>query len=100
MRRYLFWTCLLIFLTLAACYNAAFYIGPDRDITSTKPYADLIGAKYSVVADNLIAYGVYDFDNRTLKFIDLIPLGIGGPEIAFRRNVPKGTVIRILSAGQ
>jgi hypothetical protein len=28
----------------------------------------------------------------------LSPGGIGGPEIAFRRNVPKGQVIRILSA--
>ena len=28
----------------------------------------------------------------------LLPIGIRGPEFAFRRNVPKGQVIRILSA--
>lgn len=39
------WTGLCVALTLAAC------VTPGKEITSTKPYADLIGAKYVVVAD-------------------------------------------------
>jgi hypothetical protein len=63
-----------------------------------KPYADLIGAKYVVVADNLFAYGIYQsMDERsTIGMIDLVPLNIGGNEIAFRRTVAKGQVITIL----
>jgi len=82
-------------LALAACRA-----GPGEEITSTKPYADLIGAKYSVVADSLYAYGVYEsLDDRRVTSIELVPRGrIGGPEFAFRRTVPKGRVIRILSA--
>jgi hypothetical protein len=90
------WTWLCVLLTLTACQ-----MGPGEEIASTKPYVDLIGAKYSVVADNLDAYGVYEsLDNKVLSYVTLVPLGIGGPEFAFRRNVPKGQVIRILSARQ
>jgi hypothetical protein len=73
---------------------------PPQDVTSKEPYADLIGAKYAVVADDLYAYGVYEslYDKR-VTWIDLVPAGtIGGPEFAFRRKVPRGTAIRILSA--
>ena len=88
------WTCLCVVLMLAACRG-----GPGRELTSTKPYADLIGAKYMVVADNLIAYGVYEsLNDRRVTFIELVPTRIGGPEFAFHRNVPQGTVVRILSA--
>ena len=53
-RRVRAWTGLCVLLTLTACRT-----GPGEEITSTKPYADLIGAKYSVVAENLFAYGIY-----------------------------------------
>src|SRR5687767_12686665 len=90
------WTCICVVWMLAACQ-----VGPGEEITSTKPYADLIGAKYSVVTDNLYAYGVYQsLNNRTISYVQLVPIGIGGPEFAFRRNVSKGQVIRILSAWQ
>jgi len=81
-------------LALAACQ-----VGPGEEITSTKPYADLIGARYSVVG-NLFAYGVYEsLDNRTISYVILVPPpGVGGPEFAFRRTVPNGQVIKILSA--
>ncbi len=86
------WLCVV--LTLTACQ-----MGAGEEITSRTPYADLIGAKYSVVADNLVAYGVYtSLDTQTIGYVILLPIGISGPEIAFRRNVPKGQVIRILSA--
>ena len=89
------WTCLCVVLAGVACRS------PSEEITSTKPYADLIGTRYSVVDDHLDAYGVYEsLNNRTVSFVELIPIrpGIAGPEIAFRRNVPKGQVIRVLSA--
>jgi hypothetical protein len=73
-----------------------------EEITFTKPYADFIGREYRVITDDLHAYGVYDsLDSKKLIEITLIPgVGIGGPEIAFRKPVPKGQVIRILSAWQ
>lgn len=87
------WTCLCVVLALASC------VGLDKEITSAKPYADLIGAKYIVVADGLYAYGVYGSQTgNRITSVHLIPIGIGGPEIAFRRNVPKGTVFQLLSA--
>ena len=86
------WLCVV--LTLTACQE-----GAGEEITARKPYADLIGAKYSVVADNLVAYGIYSsLDTQTIGYVMLKPGGASGPEIAFRRNVPKGQVIRILSA--
>jgi hypothetical protein len=92
---------------LAAVYlcvvlvEAACQAGPAEEISSTKPYSDLIGARYTVVADYLDAYGVYEsLNDRTLTFIELIPgrPGIAGPEIAFRRNIKKGQVVKIRSA--
>jgi hypothetical protein len=86
--------CLAVVLALAACD-----VGSAENISSTKPYANMIGARYSVVADELYAYGVYDpSDNETIGYVTLVPMGIGGPEFAFRRDVPKGQVITILSA--
>lgn len=72
-------------------------VGPGEEVTS-KPYADAVGGRYRVVADNLYAYGVYGSDNKTLSYITLVPMGIGGSEFAFRRTVPKGQVLTILSA--
>lgn len=89
------WTCLFIAWALSGCQ-----LGPGKEITSTKPYADLIGAKYSVVADDLYAYGVYDsIDDRRLGYVALVPSPkMAGPEFAFSRIVPKGQVITILGA--
>jgi hypothetical protein len=68
---------------------------------TSKPYSDLIGAKYEVAADDLYAYGIYESGtNKTqIGWVDLIPgAGISGPEVAFRRHVSKGQVIKIISA--
>lgn len=88
------WTWLCVALTIAGCQPA-----PGKDVTARKPYADVIGAKYIVVADDLYAYGVYEsLNHRTLSYIELVPLMIGGPEFAFSRPIRNGTVITILSA--
>jgi len=88
--------CLWVSLIAAGCR-----LGPDEDLSSKKPYADLIGAKYAVVSDELRAYGVYEsLDDKQLSWVELIPLLIRGSELAFTRAVPKGQVIRILSAWQ
>jgi hypothetical protein len=44
--------------------------------------ADLIDAKYSVVADKLLAYGVYvpADDNTTIGYVTLVPMSLGGSE--------------------
>jgi hypothetical protein len=79
---------------LAACGQA-----PTQELTAKKPYADLVGAEYRVVAEDLYAYGIRaDWpDDKTLTFTDLIPgVGIGGHYIAFRRRVPPGTIVRIV----
>jgi hypothetical protein len=90
------WTCLIALFALAACQT-----GPGEEISSTKPYADLIGATYRVIGD-LYAYGVYgSLNNRTVRYIDLVPHSdVSGPEYAFRRKVREGGVIKILSAWQ
>ena len=86
--------CLLVVLAVGGCST-----GAPEDLTSTRPYADLIGLKYSVVSDELYAYGVYDSaDNRTLKYVTLVPRDLSGPEFAFRKKIPKGQTIRILRA--
>jgi len=87
-------TCLCVMMVIAACQ-----FGPDEEITSKKPYSDLIGAKYRVVSDQLRAYGVYEsLNNRTVNFVELVPLELGGPEFAYERPVPKGQNIKLLSA--
>jgi hypothetical protein len=82
-------------LALAGCE-----VRPSEEITARKPYADFIGAKYRVVGDGLYAYGVYDMhdDRRRIEYVELVPLGIGGREFAFKRPILKGQTISILSA--
>ena len=87
-------TCVCVMMVIAACQ-----FGPDEEITSKKPYSDLIGAEYRVVSDQLHAYGVYEsLNNRTVNFVELVPLELGGPEFAYERPVPKGQNIKLLSA--
>ena len=87
------WT--VVCLAVAACVG-----GPGQEITTVKPYADVIGARYSVVGKDVYAYGVYEsLNDRTVSYVTLIPRGgVGGPEFAFRRIVQQGQVIRIVSA--
>jgi hypothetical protein len=88
--------CLCLVLAFIGCQGT-----PDQDVTSKTPYAEVVGERYRVVADGLYAYGVFEsLNNRTVSFVDLVPLRIGGPEIAFEQEIPKGQVIRIVSARQ
>jgi len=89
------WTCLGVLLAVGACRQ-----GPHEELTSIKPYADLIGVKYEVIADDVHAYGIYESpSDKTLIGVTVIAgVGIGGPEIAFKRHVPKGRAFTILSA--
>ena len=71
------------------------------DVSRDRPYRDLIGAEYRIVADDVHAYGISEGwpGDKTVTEISLIPgIGIGGGEVAFRKPVPKGAVIKILSA--
>jgi hypothetical protein len=90
------WACLCVAaLTLVGCQR-----GPDEELTSTKPHADLIGARYRVVSTVLHAYGVYASLNekKSISMVDVIPFPIGGPEVAFDRVVARGQIVKILSA--
>jgi hypothetical protein len=86
---------LFFVVALGACNE-----GVSDSVTSTKPYSDLIGAEYRVVADDVYAYGVYrDYPSKTLTWVTLIPgVGIAGREIAFRRHVENGQIMKILGA--
>ena len=89
----------MLAVTLGACY-----LGPPAPLSDQAPYSDFIGAQYQVIADDLKVYGVYvpledKHNNKPIRYILLIPgVGIGGPEIAWEKHVPKGQVFKILSA--
>jgi hypothetical protein len=54
-----------------------------------------VGDRYEVVG-TLYAHGVYlDLNVRQLSIIILGPVRARGPEVAFEREIPKGTVITI-----
>ena len=74
--------------------------GNPEELTYAEPYKDLVGSKYRVVADDLYAYGTYrSRTDKSLSDITLIPgVGIAGSEIAFRKPIPKGQILRIQSA--
>src|SRR5258708_928396 len=56
-----------------------------------------LGAQYKVVGP-IYATGVYEnLNDRKLSYISLTAIQISGPEVAFRRSVPKGTTMRITS---
>lgn len=83
-----------LLLTIAACGA-----GPSMEVTSEKPYSELIGRRYAVVTDQLCAYGVFEsLKERKVSWVTLVPTNIAGPEVAFRRRIPKGQVIKLLSA--
>jgi hypothetical protein len=89
-------TSLWLIFVFTACRG-----GPHREITAEKPYAAYVGARYCVVADHLSAYGVYaSSDDKRMSYVTLIPMRVGGSEFAFRRDVPKGTIVTIKSAWQ
>jgi hypothetical protein len=69
------------------------------EVTQTSPYAQAVGTEYRVIAE-VDAYGIYEnLDKKVISYITLIPgVGIGGPEVAFRKRIAKGQKITLLSA--
>lgn len=69
------------------------------ELTSTSPYAGIVGTEYRIIAE-VAAYGIYEsLDKKTVSYITLIPgVGISGPEVAFKKRIGNGQNIRILSA--
>jgi hypothetical protein len=92
LKRHAVWASLCGAILVCAC-------GPTK---GDQISSDLIGARYRVEADGLYAYGFYAIDVRpkTTEFVQLIPMGIGGSEISFKKEVPIGQVFRIVSAWQ
>jgi hypothetical protein len=86
--------CIILIAALSACVKL-----PDKELTFTSPYANFIGTEYRIVAE-VNAYGIYEnLDKKVVSFIDLIPgVGIAGPEVALKRRIAKGQIIKILSA--
>jgi hypothetical protein len=86
--------CFILIVATISCAERA-----DEELSFTNPYAKIIGAEYRIAGD-VDAYGIYrDLNKRELSYITLIPgVGIGGPEVAFRKRIVKGKTIKILSA--
>lgn len=78
--------------------NAACGPVPREELTTQNPYSDLVGAEFRVVANDVVAYGIYgNWPERVVTYVTPIPgPGIGGYEVAFRRQIPKGTTFRIV----
>ena len=87
--------CIMLIAASSACGKPAV-----DELTFTRPYANFIGAEYRLVGE-VNAHGIYeDLNHRVApSYIVLIPgVGIGGPEVAFKRPIAKGQTIKILSA--
>ena len=70
------------------------------ELTLTNPYDQIVGNEYRIISA-VDAYGIYeDLDNRkVISYITLIPgVGIAGPEVAFKKRIAKGQIIKVLSA--
>ncbi len=88
------WVCFAIIIS-AGCS-----LGPAHDVSSERPYADVVGARYRVIADTLYAYGVYrSLSDRTISYVEFVPSALlEGSEFAFKKPVHRGTIIAVLSA--
>lgn len=94
-KRYISQFVCLIFLTVfSGCAKPAVV-----ELTLTSPYAQVVGTQYRIIAA-VDAYGIYqDLDRKVISYIELIPgVGIGGPEVAFRKRINKGQIITVVSA--
>lgn len=71
---------------------------PREDMTTRRPYSDLVGAEFRVVASDVNAYGIYgNWPERVVTYVTFIPPPrIRGYEVAFHRQIPKGTTFRIV----
>ena len=87
------WSLLVVLATmpLVACSEQR------EDVSHLEPYRSMVGAEFRVVGD-VAAYGIYRYPQRDeVLYATIIPgVGIAGPEIAYKKNIPKGTVLSIL----
>lgn len=68
----------------------------DTDLSSSDKYASVIGAEFRTKTD-LFALGVYgETATKELGSVRLSAVQQSGPEVAFRRPVPKGSIVRVL----
>ncbi|RFC35887.1 MAG: hypothetical protein DID92_2727743807 [Candidatus Nitrotoga sp. SPKER] len=86
-------TVLLAFVTmipLAACADRR------EEVTHLKPYSKMVGTKYRIVS-NVAAYGIYRYPQRDkILYAAIIPEpGIAGPEVAYRVQIPVGSILSI-----
>jgi hypothetical protein len=70
-----------------------------EDLSATVRFANSIGAEFQLKSD-VDAYGIYiDLNERKVAYISVIfGYGISGPEVAFKRLIPKGTILKVLYA--
>lgn len=86
---------IMLIATASACVQLS-----HEELPSTSPYAALIGAEYRVIGD-VIAHGIYANLNQRVapSYLTLVPgVGFSGPEVAFKKPVPKGQHLTIVSA--
>jgi len=86
--------CLILISASSACVTRAV-----DELTFKSPYAGLVGVEFRVIGE-VNAYGIYEsLNKKAVSYITLIPgVGIAGPEVAFKRRIANGQVIRVLSA--
>ena len=69
----------------------------DRDLTSSPKYSGVIGTEYRTKS-GLYAVGVFrDIGKKELGFIHISPVHETGPEVAFQRPIPVGSVVKVLA---
>ena len=93
----LFVTCvawLCVVLLSVSCHRRE-----HEQLTTAKPYADLIGAEYEVISGDVRAYGISSSQDDTIGWIQMMGgVGVGGPEVLFNKPVNRGVTVKILSA--
>ena len=73
-------------ITLAGCSKEVL-----TDVSSQISYRQIVGTNFEVIG-RLDAYGIRDHSSAPVKYVTLIPPpGIAGSQIAFVREVPRGT---------
>jgi hypothetical protein len=85
--------------TLTAAVIAGILGGCTPNDASKDPaVTSMIGREYRIIGD-VDAYGMKsELPSNDASYITLIPMNISGPEVAFKKRLPKGQTFRIQSA--
>lgn len=91
-----FWTVVCLLL---AVFTTTLLVACDEqreDVSYLEPYRSMVGAKFRV-GDDVAAYGIYRYPQRdAVVYATIIPgVGIAGPEVAYKKQIPKGTILSI-----